>query len=494
MINIKKELDIEDLLDPLYKIYVAKFMNKAGEPNKIVSEKIIQLWVEMQDDSVTHNRDEDTDKIIGRLAFKIASLYRIGAIKSTKGEYLYMAWSRYAANHRNKKAAVRLLEYAIAQQLSDETVKHWADQTFEIALDEIKNTYHKVDRQKLFHDAHKLIIDLSANFPRYALTYLFQLMHSSDERSELDLSKQLKPTESRLLATVGGVRVIESIDMSGDRNIRATCERYQELTKAPAELILIGDLNSAQQTLNNEFPWFRVLTKKLMSSLQIRLLGKGDFYIPPILILGEPGIGKTSYILRFSQLMEVPFRTLSFAGKTDNRDLSGTARGWSTGHPSMPIALINEHKIANPIIMIDEVEKSGGSDHNGRVVDSLLNLFEPTSAKRSFDEYLCGNCDFSRISWICTANSVQQMPNTLLSRLDIVNVPKPKSEHYPAIIKKSIATFFDDNNIHTSHLPVIEEADWRWFQKYYSSPRMVKRAVYKWLSYRLLTPSTRHVH
>ncbi|ORU89494.1 MAG: hypothetical protein A6F71_00585 [Cycloclasticus sp. symbiont of Poecilosclerida sp. M] len=96
--------------------------------------------------------------------------------------------------------------------------------------------------------------------------------------------------------------------------------------------------------------------------------------------------------------MQVPFRAISLAGKSDNRDLAGTARGWSSGRPSMPISLINEHKIANPVIMIDEADKSGGGNHNGRILDTLLNLLEPTTSKRTFNEYLCGNCDFSHIS------------------------------------------------------------------------------------------------
>ncbi|ORU91396.1 MAG: hypothetical protein A6F72_02310 [Cycloclasticus sp. symbiont of Poecilosclerida sp. N] len=81
-----------------------------------------------------------------------------------------------------------------------------------------------------------------------------------------------------------------------------------------------------------------------------------------------------------------------------------------------------------------------------------------------------------------------------MSRLDIVTVEKPKAEHYPAIINKSIANFFSENSIHPSHMPIIEEADWKWFGKYYSSPRVAKRAVYKWPSYRLLTPSKQQVH
>jgi ATP-dependent Lon protease len=246
--------------------------------------------------------------------------------------------------------------------------------------------------------------------------------------------------------------------------------------------------------LDKEFPWFHKLTQKLISSLQLRLLGNGDFFIPPLLVLGDLGVGKTTYTLRFSALMQVPFRAISLAGKNDNRDLAGTSRGWGTGHPSMMIQLINEHKVGNPIVLVDEVDKCGGSDHNGRALDTLLTLFEPTSSKNFFDEYLSGSCDFSRITWICTANSVKQIPTTLLSRLDVVTVDKPEFEHYPAIVHRSITTFFKDNGIHSAHMPVLAEADWKWLQRYYTSPRVTKKAVYKWLAYRLLSRSNDMLH
>ncbi|HIF17810.1 MAG TPA: AAA family ATPase [Cycloclasticus sp.] len=246
--------------------------------------------------------------------------------------------------------------------------------------------------------------------------------------------------------------------------------------------------------MDKEFPWFHKLTQKLISSLQLRLLGNGDFFIPPLLVLGDLGVGKTTYTLRFSALMQVPFRAISLAGKNDNRDLAGTSRGWGTGHPSMMIQLINEHKVGNPIVLVDEVDKCGGSDHNGRALDTLLTLFEPTSSKNFFDEYLSGSCDFSRITWICTANSVKQIPTTLLSRLDVVTVDKHAFDDYPPIVQRSITTFFTENGIHSAHTPTLEAADWKWLQRYYTSPRVTKKAVYKWLAYRLLSASNDMVH
>ena len=190
------------------------------------------------------------------------------------------------------------------------------------------------------------------------------------------------------------------------------------------------------------------------------------FYLPPTLILGPPGIGKTSYINRLATLAGVPYKSISLAGKNDNKDFTGTARGWSSGEPSSVINFINQKKIANPIFLLDEIDKAGGSSHNGRVHDTLLNLLEPSSACAVYDEYLAAHADLSNITWLSSANEVSQMPTTLLSRLEVITVGKPKPEHYSKIVYKSIEDFCERNGIHQCHIPTIEESDWLWFSKY----------------------------
>lgn len=489
-----KPIAIADLFEQKYTSDVKALIDKVGDKDGQIQKRVIEIWSEMHTEMSAAFGDRDLEQSISKLSYHIACIYRPRIKSNNENNFLFVAWCRHAASFNHYKATFDLCMYAMDTQLSDDVIAFWANKTIELVVDELRYCRDEVQKETLVQQAHLIIRRVSYKSPQLGLSYTFMLMQAPGLTNNFDALKLVRNIADELTKKIGGIRVLESIQPSGDRSVSDICKQYEELAKNPVSLVLIGELDVVKNTLDTEFPWFQGLTKKLISSLQLRLLGSGDFFIPPLLILGQPGVGKTSYTLRFSQLVQVPFRAISLAGKSDNRDLAGTSRGWGSGQPSMVISLMNEHKVGNPIVLVDEVDKCGGSDHNGRALDSLLSLFEPTSAKHFYDEYLCGKCDFSRVSWICTANSTQQMPNTLLSRLDVVTVGKPAFEHYPAIVNRSIATFFKENGIHPAHTPVLEAADWKWLQRYYTSPRVAKKAVYKWLAYRLLSTEVNMVH
>jgi hypothetical protein len=473
---------------------LSMIISKVQDQDGKLPKKVVQIWNELHNGKATIFGDRELDVSISQLSYQIAGQYRHNVGLDVEREFLFVSWCRYAATFAHYKATFDLFLYAIDHEMDEDIIAFWSRKTIDLIAEELSYCFDKIKQNNLVQQAHLVIRRVSYMNPKLGLSHVFTLMQSRAQTDNPDSKHVLSSITDDLIEKIGGIRVLESIEPSGDRNVRAVCEKYEELVKIPVTLVRIGDLNSVKKTLDKEFPWFHKLTQKLISSLQLRLLGNGDFFIPPLLILGDAGIGKTSFSLRFSQLIKVPFRAISLAGKSDNRDLVGTSRGWGTGQPSMIISLINQHKVGNPIVLADEVDKCGGSDHNGRALDTLLTLFEPTSARHFFDEYLCGRCDFSRVSWICTANSVKQIPTTLLSRLDVVTVDKPEFEHYPAIVNRSITSFFAENGIHSAHKPVLEEADWKWLQGYYTSPRITKKAVYKWLAYRLLSASNDMVH
>src|SRR5690606_4634128 len=118
----------------------------------------------------------------------------------------------------------------------------------------------------------------------------------------------------------------------------------------------------------------------------------------------------------------------------DNRDLQGTARAWSTAEPSAALRAIKDGGIANPLILVDEIEKAGASRHNGRIVDTLLSLLEAETARAWYDECLCVAADLTAINWIVTANTLAGIPEPLRNRLTIVQVGHPGAADFNAIL------------------------------------------------------------
>ena len=198
--------------------------------------------------------------------------------------------------------------------------------------------------------------------PESATDWFCALLKKLGEASLIDpLSDSLIPLRDEFLRPMeGALRVLDSVMPSADRSAKPILDQYRMLCDLPTPMAHVPDLKPISAVLESEFPWFADVTVWILRQLAVHGSGTLGFKIPPLLLLGSPCVGKTSYLQRLAELSKLPFLSLSLAGKSDNRDLAGTARGWGTGHPSRVIALIKETRTANPIVLLDEIDKAGG--------------------------------------------------------------------------------------------------------------------------------------
>ena len=195
-----------------------------------------------------------------------------------------------------------------------------------------------------------------------------------------------------------------------------------------------GDL---ADRLTREFPWMSDAIQHVRLDLNLLRLADGStsfLKLRPFLLVGPPGTGKTRFARRMAKLAGIPIRIVSCSGSSDNRDLEGTARGWASAEPSAVLRAMREGSCANPVLLVDEVEKAGQSRHNGRIIDTLLTMLEPESAVAWYDQCLCTTADLTAVNWILTANDLSGLPEPLLNRLRIINVPMPPVELLPQIL------------------------------------------------------------
>lgn len=185
--------------------------------------------------------------------------------------------------------------------------------------------------------------------------------------------------------------------------------------------------------------------------------GDGTFYVRPTLLLGAPGCGKSRLAGRIGDLVQVPSRMIPAAG-TGDAHIGGLSRGWHSGMPAAPIELIRFGGCPNPLLVIDEVEKVALSRQNGNLIDAILPMLEPGTAKAWLDPYLQAECDLSWVSWLFTANSLESLPPPFRDRVRVIEVPAPERQHVEQIAK-SILRELRPDHLRTEMFPDLDAVE-----------------------------------
>lgn len=297
---------------------------------------------------------------------------------------------------------------------------------------------------------------------------------SNDKSGDISEDKHSTKNEDDILKTEKHPVVLSMVE---ERNEASQLGLFKALKNEGVDLVQIDSVSTISEILNKEFPWFTKVTEIIFSQLAVREQGDNIFHITPILLLGDPGVGKTAYCSRLAELSQVPYHILGLAGSMSNQVLAGTERGWSSAKSSLAVQTILDHKIGNPLIVLDELDKAGGSESNGHPVQTLLGLLEPSSAKNWFDPFLMGHVDLSFVNWIATANDIKQLPTTFLSRIRVINVEGPAKDDYPAIINRTRHVFAKENGIDIRLIPQFGDVEWNWIEQYCKTPRMARKAT-----------------
>lgn len=193
-------------------------------------------------------------------------------------------------------------------------------------------------------------------------------------------------------------------------------------------LVPLPDLAAVRSSLVSAYPHASVVVDKILG----QLVGRDYVGLAPIVLVGPPGCGKTSFAQNLLQELAIPYSLYACPTASDTA-LAGTPRRWQTGEPSLPLALIIEHRVASPGIILDELEKAATGTQNGRLQDALLGLMEPRSSSAWMDPYAQAPVDLSHVIWIATANSVDGIPAALRDRCRILAFPAPGPEHLPGL-------------------------------------------------------------
>jgi ATP-dependent Lon protease len=150
---------------------------------------------------------------------------------------------------------------------------------------------------------------------------------------------------------------------------------------------------------------------------------------PPILLVGPPGTGKSYVCRRLAECLELTCAWLAFDQPSAGSQLCGSDRVWSTSAHGMLFESLALGDSANPIVVLDEIDKAARS-YTSRDVDTLAQLhscLEPETSRRITDISLDVELDASLVTYIATANSIAKLDSPLLSRFEVVQVGIPSA-------------------------------------------------------------------
>lgn len=154
----------------------------------------------------------------------------------------------------------------------------------------------------------------------------------------------------------------------------------------------------------------------------------------PILLLGEPGIGKTYFAKMLAKSLNTSFNFLDANSITASWVLTGSSNQWHNADYGNIFKFIMNSKTISPLVIFDEIDKLS----NGKSYDTLSvfhQLLEPENSKVFKDEYLNLSFDASKFIYILTANSASHLPDSLLSRMKVFDIKKPNDDELKIIIQ-----------------------------------------------------------
>lgn len=236
-----------------------------------------------------------------------------------------------------------------------------------------------------------------------------------------------------------------------------------------------GDLSETRAELVAEFPQLARVVDRLLRPLAMQ----DTIRVPHVLLWGPPGAGKTRFARRFAEVLDLSPAVYPMGGVNDSMALAGVARGWSTGGFCAPVRELIRTRIANPLIVVDEVDKVGTSRHNGNSLDVLVNLLGTETAARYRDPYLQADVDLSRVGWILTANSLDGVPRPLLDRCLVLRVDEPGPEHLRTLATSILADVRADRGLDEQWAPPFDGVEWQALEEHWpgGSLRALRRLV-----------------
>ena len=180
------------------------------------------------------------------------------------------------------------------------------------------------------------------------------------------------------------------------------------------------DLDLIMERLDKSHSGLKELKERFIEYIAVRKR-TNNLKSPIICLVGPPGVGKTSFVSSVASALDRNFVKISVGGMNDEAEIVGHRRTYLGASPGRIIQSLKKAKSMNPVFLIDEIDKMT-KDQKGDPASTLLEVLDPEQNKYFSDNYIEEEVDLSNVMFITTANYIENIPEPLLDRMEIIEM------------------------------------------------------------------------